>query len=310
MNLQVETLPSYLSLEELDRQVNRALQEDLGDGDFTSEWTVPEDVVGTAALVSKESGVLAGTVVADRVFNAVDSSLQISWIALDGEQVDRGQKLASISGHLRSILKGERVMLNFVQRMSGIASHTNAFVRALSDTDTRVLDTRKTAPGLRLLDKWSVLLGGGVNHRLDLSDEVMIKENHISAAGGLRYAIDAVAKQNKEPDEKRVVVEIADIDQIEAALETGHVDRLLLDNMVTIHTDGTIDTSRLAAAVSRVAGRVATEASGNVSLDTVRKIAETGVNFVSVGALTHSVRALDISLLVEATDHPPSASTP
>jgi len=302
------SLPEYLSLAAIDAHVARALAEDLGDGDNTSLWTINPATRGSARLVAKETGILAGTVVADRVFYVLDNAVQIHWETFDGENVEPGQLLATLSGPLRSMLSGERVMLNYVQRMSGIASHTNEFVTALRDTSTQVLDTRKTAPGLRHLDKWSVLIGGGVNHRLDLSDEVMIKENHIAAAGDLRKAIESVDRNNKSSVKKRVVVEITSLEQIGVALDTNHVDRLLLDNMVTVLPDDAVDVSMLISAVNKIGGRVATEASGKVSLGTVRQIAESGVNYISVGALTHSVRALDISLIVQTTKVTPGTA--
>jgi nicotinate-nucleotide pyrophosphorylase (carboxylating) len=229
----------------------------------------------------------------------------VDWKTVDGARIQAGQEFGTISGPAKSILGAERLALNFLQRMSGIATETARYVAAIEGSDTVILDTRKTAPGLRALDKWAVRLGGGQNHRMGLFDMILIKENHISAAGGIEQAINAVneaaeAGHDSGTPEKNLLIEIeaATLNQVREIVVVGGVDRILLDNMVTVGTDGQIDASRLSAAVALIDGRFQTEASGNVSLETVRSIASTGVDFISSGALTHSVKALDLSLLL------------
>ena len=324
-----DRLPEYLSLEALDRTILTAFAEDLGEGDgsvdleienvnlqsgdLTTIWTVPASAEGSGRLEAKQNGVLAGTVVATRVFQLFDNNLRIDWLYGDRDSVRDGDLLARIHGALRSILTAERTALNFLQRMSGIATAARAFADLLEGTGTRILDTRKTAPGLRLLDKWAVIIGGGVNHRLGLFDEVLIKENHIAAAGGLSKALQqirvgeqlhsGVPGGSRNP-RVRVVVEVSSLDQIREILTLGGVDRLLLDNMVDVREGVSPDVSRLLAAVKLIDGRILTEASGNITLETARVIAETGVDFVSIGALTHSVTALDLSILIEPVISP------
>jgi nicotinate-nucleotide pyrophosphorylase (carboxylating) len=292
-------LPTYLSLDSLDQTIRTALLEDVGSGDVTTAWTVPPSIRGSGRLISKANGILAGKWIAWRIFQSIDPDITIRWTIDDSELVHPGDLIATLSGPLGSMLTGERVMLNFLQRMSGIATATRAFVDVLAPTNTRLLDTRKTVPGLRLTDKWAVKMGGGVNHRIGLYDEVMIKDNHIAASGGIAQALRRVELQQDPAARKPVVVEVVTLEQIREVFSAGvTVDRLLLDNMV--RKEGSEpDVSLLSAAVRLVDGRIRTEASGNVSLATALAIAETGVDFVSVGALTHSVSALDISLQLE-----------
>jgi len=317
-------LPNYLSLEALDRSILAAFAEDLGtaddssaqdgdlvnfqNGDITTNRTVPAAAAGSGHLIAKQKGILAGTTVATRVSQLFDASLRIDWLREDGNVVEEGDLVARIHGSLRSILTAERTMLNFIQRMSGIATATNVFVGLLDNTKTRVLDTRKTAPGLRLLDKWAVKIGGGVNHRLGLFDEVMVKDNHIAAAGGLSNALIKIHGGERPSSDPRsaprntranVVVEASSLAQVREILAVGGVDRILLDNMVDLREGAAPDVSRLQAAVKLVDRKILTEASGNITFDTARIIAETGVDFISIGALTHSVAALDVSLLIE-----------
>lgn len=292
-------LPPYLGLEELDAIIVRALEEDVGTGDVTSQLTIPETSHTDGRFFAKESGVLAGAVVASRVFHFLDTSISVEWQSIDGSNLQPEETIGTIAGPARCILTGERLALNFLQRMSGIATLTAKFVRAVSAYRAEILDTRKTAPGLRLLDKWAVLLGGGVNHRLGLHDMILIKDNHIAAAGSTAIAIAAAvgaAVRGPANEALKVEVEAKTLAQVHEILEAGGVDRILLDNMVTVDASGTVDTSRLSQAVSACAGHVETEASGNVSLQTVAQIAATGVDFISSGALTHSVSALDLSL--------------
>ncbi len=292
------TLPQYVDAAELDALVVRCLAEDVGAGDVTSLATVAPETRAEAVFLAKGDGVLAGTFVAGRVFATVDPSVRVTWLAGDGQAIRRGEPFGRLEGPARALLTGERLALNFLQRMSGIATAARAFVDAIGPLPTRLLDTRKTAPGLRALDKWAVLLGGGTNHRVGLWDLVLIKDNHIAAAGGVARAIHAARAWRAENGRQDLAIEleVRTKSELAEALDTGGVDILLLDNMVTETPGGGVDTARLAEAVRLVGKRFRTEASGNVRLDTIEAIARTGVDFVSVGALTHSVRALDLSL--------------
>lgn len=267
-----------------------ALAEDLGSGDWTSLWTIPAGARAQARIVAKAPGVLAGVDVAREVFATVDASVAVELLRRDGDAVAPGEEVARLVGSARSILGAERVALNFLQRLSGVATLTRAYVDRVSGTGARILDTRKTTPGMRLLEKAAVRAGGGTNHRIGLFDMVLIKENHVAAAGGIAAAVEAVRRQNERG--LRVEIETRDLAEVDEALRAG-VDVILLDNM-------TLDVLR--DAVRRVAASgtpTQTEASGGVNLETVRAIAETGVDLISVGALTHSAPALDLSLLVE-----------
>jgi quinolinate synthase len=264
--------------------VRQALAEDTGSGDATSNWTVSEDTWVRGDLVAKATGVVAGLEVARAVFDAVDERIEFQTLLADGSSVGRGDILAILHGPARSVLSAERVALNLLQRMSGIATSTRQYVEAVRGSKAIILDTRKTAPGLRILDKMAVRLGGGQNHRFGLYDMVLIKDNHIAAAGGVGEAIRRVQAQNRSS--LAVEVEVKSLDELQEALQFD-VDRILLDNM---------DLEQLRGAVELTAGRVKLEASGGVTLDRVAAIAATGVDYISVGALTHSVTALDISL--------------
>ncbi len=273
------------------RAVARALEEDVGSGDLSSDWTVAASSAARAELVAKASGVIAGFEVATEVFRHADPALVFAPKRVEGARVEPGDLVAEVSGPVRGILKGERTALNFLQRMSGIATRTRQYVTAVEGTGARILDTRKTAPGLRAFDKYAVAAGGGRNHRLGLFDGVLLKENHIEAAGGIAAAVaaakDAMAREKRPlPME----VEVETLGQLEEAIGAG-VDRILLDNM-------SLDDMRAAVRRARELGsaRPELEASGNVRLETVRQVAETGVDLISVGELTHSARALDLSL--------------
>ena len=285
---------------DLDALIARALAEDVGPGDVTTEATIPEGTPAAARFLLKEDGVVAGLAVAERVFAAVDPDLAVTWTAADGDRLPAGTVFGTVRGRARSVLTAERLALNVVQRMGGIATAAAAMAEAARPAT--VLDTRKTAPGLRALDKWAVRLGGAQNHRAGLYDMVMVKDNHIAAAGGVRQAVEAVgAYARRTGRDVPVEVEARTLDEVDAVLAAvdagARVDRILLDNMAR-PTDGGLDVSLLAQAVARVGGRVRTEASGNVTLGTVAAIAATGVDYISSGALTHSVRALDVSLKV------------
>jgi nicotinate-nucleotide pyrophosphorylase (carboxylating) len=270
--------------EEIKAIVKRALEEDIGEGDFTSEWVIPPEEVLSCKIVAKEGGVVAGIDVARMAFQLLDERIRFVERVSDGDIVYPGDVLATLEGPARGILSAERVALNFLQRMSGIATMTRRFVEAVSETRAVILDTRKTAPGLRIFDKWAVRIGGGSNHRFGLYDMVLIKDNHIAAAGGITNAVERVREKNERG--LKIEVEVKSIPELEEALALG-VDRIMLDNM-------SADEIRLAVEIT--AGRVELEASGNVTLDNVAEIAATGVDYISIGALTHSPKALDISL--------------
>ena len=281
-----------LALNDCDRTsikklICNALEEDIGAGDVTSNAILTGEENGAARAIAKSGLVVAGGDVFRETFRQVDPNLIITILAAEGQEVGTGTLLAEISGSLKSILMAERTALNLLQRMCGIATATRAFVRAVAGTEARILDTRKTAPGLRFLDKYAVRIGGGQNHRFALYDGVLIKDNHIAAAGGITEAVRRARRGVAHT--LKIEVEVRDLSGLEEALAAG-ADVIMLDNM------GTDD---MKTAVATTAGRVPLEASGNVTLDNVRAIAATGVNFISVGALTHSVHAADISLLIQ-----------
>ncbi|TKW34530.1 hypothetical protein SEVIR_2G312700v4 [Setaria viridis] len=281
-----------------------ALSEDAGDrGDVSCLATIPSDVEAEATFIAKADGVIAGISLADMIFNQVDPSLKVEWFESDGNYVHKGLQFGKVYGCARSIIVAERVVLNFMQRMSGIATLTKAMSDAARPAS--ILETRKTAPGLRLVDKWAVLIGGGKNHRLGLFDMVMIKDNHISVAGGIANAMRSVDQFLEKEKltipvevETRTIEEVKDVLKYAAENKTS-LTRIMLDNMVVPLTNGDVDVSMLKDAVQLINGRFETEASGNVTIDTVKKIGETGVTYISSGALTHSVKALDISLKID-----------
>ena len=266
----------------VERIVLAALAEDIGAGDVTTDATIPADAVGVADLLVKEAGVVCGLRVAETTFRALDPDIRFEALASDGDVVDPPAVVARISGSERAILTGERVALNFLGRLSGIATLTRRYVDAIEGTGTAVLDTRKTTPGLRELEKYAVACGGGRNHRFGLDDAVLVKDNHLRAAGSVSAAVELVRAATALPIE----VECDTLDQVAEALAVG-VDAILLDNM---------SLDQLREAVDLTGGRARLEASGGVTLDTIRAIAETGVDEISVGALTHSARSLDVSL--------------
>ena len=265
-----------------------ALAEDLPAGDITTDLLIPDDARVTAALVARARGVACGLTLARAVFLELDPSLEVTLLAADGDAVDAGARLASISGAARPILKGERVALNYVGRLSGIASLTRAYIRAVEGTGARIVDTRKTTPGLRTLEKHAVRCGGGHNHRMSLSDAFMLKDNHRAALGAAGVGIaEAVAGARRRMGHGVFVTLEADsLDEVEEALEAG-ADGILLDNMTP---------EQLATAVDRIGGAALAEASGGITLESVRAAAESGVDLISVGALTHSAPALDVAL--------------
>lgn len=277
--------------------IARALAEDVGTGDVTTEATIPEGTRATARFLLKQDGVVAGLAVAERVFRAVDPELTVTWSAADGAALAAGTVFGEVQGRARSILVAERLALNLMQRLGGVATATAAMAEAARPA--ALLDTRKTVPGLRALDKWAVRLGGGQNHRVGLYDMVLVKDNHTAAAGGVRAALDAVAAYGADVPVEIEARTLDEIDEVLAAAADGlRVDRVLLDNFARRRADGSLDVAPLREAVTRIGGRIQTEASGNVTLDSVAAIAATGVDMISSGALTHSVTALDVSLKI------------
>ncbi|MBI2428806.1 MAG: carboxylating nicotinate-nucleotide diphosphorylase [Ignavibacteriales bacterium] len=279
---------NYLNDSRIGRLIEHALFEDIGFGDITSESLISEDQLGKAEFIAKESGIISGIDVVKIIFSIVDGQITFEPAVQDGSLVQSGVSIGSLHGPVRTMLTGERVALNFLQRMCGIATLTHKYVHAVAGTKAKITDTRKTVPGLRVLDKKAVMDGGGVNHRFALDSMVLIKDNHIAAAGGIRNAIarckDYLRNQNIEV---KIEIETTSVAQVTEVVATGGIDRIMLDNY---------SLEDMREAVKIIAGKFEIEASGGVNLQTVRQIAETGVDFISVGALTHSPKALDISL--------------
>lgn len=276
------------SVDELeDRLIDLAFAEDIGDGDHTTLCCIPEDAMGKSHLLIKEDGILAGVEVAKRVFGRFDPTLKVEVLIGDGSKVKRGDIAMVVSGKVRSLLQTERLMLNIMQRMSGIATMTHKYVERLKGTHTRVLDTRKTTPGMRILEKQAVKIGGGENHRIGLFDMILLKDNHVDFAGGIKNAIDRCHKYLKEKSlDLKIEIEVRNFSEIQQVLDCGGVNRIMFDNF-------SVDDTR--TAVEMIAGRYETESSGGITFDTIRQYAECGVDYISVGALTHSVKGLDMS---------------
>ncbi len=277
-----------LSVDQLeDKLIDLAFAEDIGDGDHTTLCCIPEDAMGKSHLLIKEEGILAGIEVAKKVFDRFDSTMQVEVLIEDGTHVKPGDIAMIVTGKIRSLLQTERLMLNIMQRMSGIATMTNRYVRLLEGTKTRVLDTRKTTPGLRMLEKQAVKIGGGTNHRIGLFDMILLKDNHIDFAGGIANAINRCHAYLKEKGlDLKIEIEVRNFDELQQVLDCGGVDRIMLDNFTPEDTKKAVDI---------IAGRYETESSGGITFETIRSYAEQGVDFVSVGALTHSVKGLDMS---------------
>jgi len=282
-----------MNIEEIIRQ---ALEEDLGSGDHTTLATIPAEATGKSKLLVKEGGILAGVDIARQVYYLLDPSLKFDILITDGSAVMPGDVAFYVSGSSRSILTGERLALNFMQRMSGIATATSQLVKLIKGTKAKILDTRKTTPLLRELEKTAVRLGGGENHRMGLYDMIMIKDNHVDFAGGIRQAIEAVnaylnkmkSEELKMKNEKlKIEIEVRNFRELEEVLSVSRVDRVMLDNFTA---------PDLAKAVKMIGGRFETEASGGINANNIREYAETGVDFISVGALTHHIKSLDMSL--------------
>ena len=277
-----------LSVNELeDRLIDLAFAEDIGDGDHTTLCCIPETAMGKSHLLIKEEGILAGVEVAKKVFNRFDPTMQVEVLIGDGAHVKVGDVAMVVTGKTRSLLQTERLMLNIMQRMSGIATMTNRYVERLKGTNTRILDTRKTTPGLRMLEKQAVKIGGGVNHRIGLFDMILLKDNHVDFAGGITNAIDRCHAYLQEKGlDLKIEIEVRNFDELNQVLTHGGVNRIMLDNFSVSDTKKAVDI---------IAGRYETESSGGITYDTIRDYAEQGVDFISVGALTHSVKGLDIS---------------
>lgn len=277
-----------LSVNELeDRLIDLAFAEDTGDGDHTTLCCIPENAMGKSHLLIKEDGILAGVELAKRVFAKFDPTMQVEVLINDGTPVKKGDIAMVVTAKVRSLLQTERLMLNIMQRMSGIATMTNKYVERLKGTKTHVLDTRKTTPGLRMLEKQAVKIGGGMNHRIGLFDMILLKDNHIDFCGGITNAITRCHEYLKEKGlDLKIEIEVRNFDELAEAMNCGGINRIMLDNFSVADTKKAVDI---------VGGKFETESSGGITFDTIRDYAECGVDFISVGALTHSVKGLDMS---------------
>lgn len=274
-------------IDNLDELIKLWFAEDIGDGDHTTLSCIPADARGKSQLIIKEAGVLAGVEVAKRIFHAFDPELQVTQYLHDGDRVQPGDIAFVVEGRIQSLLQTERLMLNVMQRMSGVATRTAEYVKLLEGTHTRVLDTRKTTPGLRLLEKEAVKIGGGCNHRIGLYDMILLKDNHVDFAGGIDKAITRAKEYcTAKGKDLKIEIEVRNFDELNQVLAVGGVDRIMLDNFTPENTK---------KAVALIGGRYETESSGGITFDTLRTYAECGVDFISVGALTHSVKSLDMS---------------
>ena len=268
--------------------LNNAFAEDIDDGDHTTLSCIPASATGKAQLIIKEKGVLAGVKIAQRVFHKFDPDIKMDIFIQDGTEVNPGDVAFVVEGKVQSLLQTERIVLNLMQRMSGIATTTRKYVRQLEGLHTRVLDTRKTTPGLRLIEKEAVKIGGGVNHRIGLFDMILLKDNHVDFAGGIENAITKAKEYLKAKNKHlKIEIEVRNLDELEQVMKVGGVDRIMLDNF---------DIPTTKEAVKRINGKYETESSGGITFDTLRDYAECGVDYISVGALTHSVKGLDMSL--------------
>lgn len=275
----------------IDKLIDLAFAEDIGEGDHTTLCSIPGSAIGKVSLVIKEEGILAGVDIAIKVFHKLDPQLKIDVQIKDGSRVKPGDVVFTVEGKVQSILQAERLMLNIMQRMSGVATATNRYVALIEGTGAKVLDTRKTTPGMRMLEKQAVRLGGGVNHRIGLFDMILLKDNHIDFAGGIENAVRGAKRYLKEKNKSlKIEVEVRDMNELNEALQVGGVDRIMLDNFTPTATK---------EAVEIVNGRVELESSGGITSETIRSYAETGVDYISVGALTHSVKGLDMSLIAK-----------
>lgn len=278
----------YLTEQSIAEFINLALKEDVGDGDHSSLASIPADAQNKANLLVKGDGILAGVALSEKIFHAVDPELKVEYFLQDGAKVKVGDVAFTVSGKAQSILTAERLVLNCMQRMSSIATYTNKLVQMLSGTNTKLLDTRKTTPNFRICEKWAVLIGGGQNHRFGLYDMVMLKDNHVDYAGGIEKAVKATQEYLKRLGKNlKIEVETRNLDEVKQVLAVGGIHRIMLDNMTP---------ETMKEAVQLIGGRFETEASGGITDQTIRAVAETGVDFISVGALTHSIKSMDLSL--------------
>lgn len=272
----------------LDEFIRKSLQEDIGDGDHSTLACIPADAQGKANLLVKEKGIIAGIEVAKRIYEIVDPALEVVFYKNDGDAIEIGDIVFQVSGSSQSILTSERLVLNCMQRMSGIATQTAQVLRVIEGCHTKILDTRKTTPGIRFLEKWAVKIGGGENHRFGLYDMVMLKDNHIDYAGGIRNAIEKTKKYLIDTNRSlKIEIEVRSLEELQEVIQIGGVDRIMLDNFTP---------ERLKEALKLIPKSYETEASGGITIDNIRPYAETGVQFISIGALTHSVKGLDLSL--------------
>ncbi len=272
----------------IDEIIENAFREDIGEGDHSTLSCVPETGIGTARLLVKDNGIIAGVELAEKIFKKYDPNLEIEVFIKDGEPVKYGDIAFIVKGSSRSILSTERLVLNFMQRMSGIATQTSEIVKLIEGTSVKLLDTRKTTPGIRYMEKWAVRIGGGHNHRFALYDMIMLKDNHVDYAGGIRPAIEKANKYLAETGKSlKIEIEVRNEDELKQVLEVGNVDRIMLDNF---------SPERIVEALKTIPDTYEVEASGGITIDTIRGYAETGVDYISVGALTHSFESLDMSL--------------
>lgn len=271
----------------IDRLIDLAFAEDIGDGDHTTLSSIPENAMGKSKLLIKEPGVLAGVEIVKEIFHRFDPTMKVEVFINDGSEVKPGDVAMVVEGKVRSLLQTERLMLNVMQRMSGIATMTRKYAKQLEGTNTKVLDTRKTTPGMRMLEKMAVKIGGGENHRIGLFDMILLKDNHVDFAGGIENAITGAKKYLAEKGKDlKIEIEVRNFDELQQVLNIGGVDRIMLDNFTPENTR---------KAVEMIGGKYETESSGGITFDTLREYAETGVDYISVGALTHSVKGLDMS---------------
>jgi nicotinate-nucleotide pyrophosphorylase (carboxylating) len=282
--------PAYLTEQAIENFIRLALAEDIGEGDHSTLGAVPATKINKANLLVKDTGILAGVAMAQKIFAVIDNTLQVAVYKNDGDSIVKGEIAFTVTGKAQSILMAERLVLNCMQRMSGIATYTNKLCKLIEGTSARLMDTRKTTPNFRLMEKWAVAIGGGMNHRFALYDMVMLKDNHIDMAGGVRAAIEQVKAYLKRTNKLlKIEVETRTLAEVEEVLQVGGIDVIMLDNM---------STDQMRQAVKLIGGRYKTEASGGITETTLRAVAECGVDYISVGALTHSVKSLDLSLKV------------
>lgn len=284
--------PAYVTSQYIDTFISQAIAEDIGEGDHSSLSTIPGDLNGVAGLKIKEKGIIAGLELAGDIFKKVDPALRVEFYKKDGDQVDVGEIGLEVNGPVRSILAAERLVLNCLQRMSGIATYTNYLCGLIQSTKAKILDTRKTTPNLRPLEKWAVVIGGGTNHRFALYDMIMLKDNHVDYSGGITKALASANEYLKKTGKNlKIEIETRNLKEVKEVLLAGGADIIMLDNM---------DPDTMKEAVRMIDGKMLTEASGGITEENIVEMANTGVDYISIGALTHSVKSLDMSLKAES----------